>query len=134
MLAAVPFYVVSLLSHSYPVIFASMFVTLVFAVFNFGPSNTILVNVSRPHIRAAAFAINLLLIHWLGDIPGMWLVGLVSDLVRPAGEFGEKVGLFWGLTIMVPAMLLSGLFFCWGARYLKADQDAVIQAMRAKAA
>jgi hypothetical protein len=29
-------------------------------------------------------------------------------------------------------MLLSGVFFCLGARYLKGDQDAVVQRMRAE--
>jgi hypothetical protein len=134
MFAGVPFYLVALFSHSYPVIFVSIFISLSFGVFNFGPSNAILVNVTRPHIRAAAVAANLLMIHWLGDIPSSWMVGLVADATRPPGEFGEKVGLFWGLTLMVPAMLLSGLFFCWGVRYLKADQDAVVRAMRAEAA
>jgi predicted MFS family arabinose efflux permease len=133
MFAGVPFFVIALFSHSYAVIFIALFISLTFGVFNFGPSMTILVNVTRPHIRAAAVAINLLLIHWLGDIPSSWMVGLVADLTRPPGEFGEKTGLFWGLTIMVPAMLLSGLFFCLGARYLKDDQDAVVTAMRAEA-
>jgi MFS family permease len=134
MLAAVPFYLVALLSRSHPMIFAGMFVCLMFGVFNFGPSNTILVNVTRPHIRAAAIAINLLAIHWLGDIPSQWLVGLVSDWTRPVGvPWADKEGLFWGLTLMAPAMLLSGLFFCLGARYLKADQEAVLREMRAEA-
>jgi MFS family permease len=130
MFLAVPFIVVALLSRSYPVIFLSMFAGLSFAVFNFGPSNTILVNVTRPHIRAAAVAVNLLLIHWLGDIPSQWLVGFVADKMRGLGETAEKTGLFWGLTLMVPAMLLSGLFFCLGTRYLKRDQDAVVREMR----
>jgi hypothetical protein len=32
--------------------------------------------------------------------------------------------------LTVPALLLSGLFFFLGARYLKGDQDAVLREMR----
>jgi MFS family permease len=135
MLAAIPFLLLALLSRSYPVIFLGICAGLTFGVFNFGPSNTILVNVTRPHIRAAGVAANLLLIHWLGDIPALVLIGLVSRWAQGAGlAGGSKEGLFWGLMLMVPAMLLSGLFFCWGARYLKADQEAVLRAMRSEAA
>jgi MFS family permease len=130
MFLAVPFIVLALLSQSNVLIFTSMFFGLGFAVFNFGPSNTILVNVTRPHIRAGAVALNLLLIHWMGDIPALWLVGLVADLTRGAGEFGEKTGLFWGLTLLVPAMLLSGVFYWRGARYFKADQEEVLRELR----
>jgi predicted MFS family arabinose efflux permease len=134
MVAAVPFVLAALLSRSYPVIFLCILAGLTFGVFNFGPSNTILVNVTRPNIRAAAIAINILFLHWLGDIPSMWLVGLVSDATQAAGvAAGEKEGLFWGLTTLLPAMLLSGLFFCWGARYYQRDQEEVVREMRAEA-
>ena len=113
MFAAVPFYLAALWCHSYYLIFPFIFLALTFALFNFGPSNTILVNVTRPHLRAGAVAINLLIIHWLGDIPSLWLIGLVADWTRTdPGAAAEKIGLFWGLSLMAPAMLLSGLFFC----------------------
>jgi len=37
-------------------------------VLNTGPTNTILANVSHPSIRASAFALNILVIHALGDV------------------------------------------------------------------
>ncbi len=132
MFAAVPFTLLALLSRSYPVIFVAMVAALTFGVFNFGPSNTILVDVTRPRIRAAAIAANLLLIHWLGDIPSIVLVGSVSSWTQQGGiASGPKMGLFWGLTLMMPAMALSGLFFCWGARHFRADRDAVLREVRA---
>ena len=38
-----------------------------FLFFNTGPSNTILANVTLPSIRSTAFAVNILVIHALGD-------------------------------------------------------------------
>jgi MFS family permease len=134
MLAAVPFTLLALLSTSYPVTFLAIGAALAFGVFNFGPSNTILVNVTRPRIRAAAIAANLLLIHWLGDIPSIILVGGVSRWTQQGGfAAGPKDGLFWGLMLMVPAMAVSGLLFCWGARYFQADRDEVLRDMRSAA-
>jgi hypothetical protein len=131
MWAAIPFILLALRSQSYLVIFLAIGAALTFAVFNFGPSNTILVNVTRPRIRAAAIAANLLLIHWLGDIPSIILVGSVSRWTQDAGvAAGTKGGLFWGLMLMVPAMALSGLFFCWGARYFRADREEVLREVR----
>ncbi len=128
MVLAIPFILVALLVQSYPIIFACIGAALTFGVFNFGPSNTILVNVTRPNIRAAAIAVNLLVLHWLGDIPSMWLVGLVSDTTQSTGlAGGEKQGLFWGLMMLTPAMALSGLFYCLGTRYFKRDQEEVLR-------
>jgi hypothetical protein len=132
MLAAIPFTVVALVSRWYPVVFIAIGAALTFGVFNFGPSNTILVNVTRPRIRAAAIAANLLLIHWLGDIPSIVLAGSVSSWTQQAGiAAGPKEGLFWGLMLMVPAMALSGVLFCWGARHFGADREEVLREVRA---
>jgi predicted MFS family arabinose efflux permease len=131
MLAAIPFTLLALFAGNYPLVFLAIGGTLTFGVFNFGPSNTVLVDVTRPRIRAAAIAGNLLLIHWLGDIPSIVLVGGVSRWTQEAGvAAGPKEGLRWGLMLMVPAMALSGLFFCWGARYFRADREEVLREVR----
>jgi MFS family permease len=129
-LGAIPFILASLLSRDDVVVYAMMGVGLTLAFFNFGPSNTILVNVTSPKIRAAAVAVNLFLIHMLGDIPSPFIMGRLSDSLV-GGGLTRKAGLFWAEALTVPALLLSGLFFCWGARYLKGDQDAVLRGMRA---
>jgi hypothetical protein len=90
---------------------------------NYGPSNTIIVNVTAPTIRAGANSINAAFINFFGAMPSAWMMGLVSDLSHD---------LFWGMTTALPAMALSGLFYCLGARYLKADEDAVVAALRAR--
>jgi hypothetical protein len=91
------------------------------AFLNYGPSNSIIVNVTFPTIRAAAFAVNTFAIHLLGDIPSPWAMGAVSD---GTGD------LFWGMLITLPALALSGLFFCLGAPHLEGDQEAVIRQLR----
>jgi len=134
MFASAPFIVGALLSRDPYVIFGGICVGLTFATFQFGPTNTILVNAVSPRVRAAGFAVNIFLIHLLGDIPSPYVMGAVSDWTRNSGLApGAKEGLFWGLALTLPALALSGLFFAWGARYLKADQDAVVREVRAEA-
>src|SRR5262249_11635719 len=56
MLASAPFILVALLSRSPVVIFVSIGLGLTLAAFQFGPTNTINVNVVPPRIRAAGVA------------------------------------------------------------------------------
>jgi hypothetical protein len=125
MLASVPFILVALMATNPTVIFASLLVGLMLAFMNQGPCNTIIVNVTDPKIRAAAFAINIFIIHILGDIPSPTMMGGVSDLTGK---------LFWGVALTLPAMAASGLFFCLGAPHLERDQDAVLKGMRSNRA
>jgi MFS family permease len=131
MFASAPFIVGALLSRNPYVIFGGICVGLAFATFQFGPTNTILVNAVSPRVRAAGFALNILLIHLLGDIPSPTVMGAVSDWTRHSGLARDaKEGLFWGLALTMPALVLSGVLFWLGARYLKADQEAVVSEMR----
>src|SRR5207237_5294997 len=47
--------------------------------FNTGPTNTILANVTHPSIRASAFALNILVIHSLGDVISPLIIGIITD-------------------------------------------------------
>ena len=124
MLASVPFIAAAMFlarDHAAPaLIFASMGIGLTLVFLNTGPSNAIITNVTVPQIRAAAFAINIFFIHLLGDIPSQPVMGWVSD----------QAGMFWGLSITLPALALSSVFYCAGARYLEADQEAVVRQLR----
>ena len=84
MLGAIPFIALALFGGLYGwhwlVIFGSILVGLTLAFFNFAPSNTIIVNVTAPRIRAAALAVNLFVIHLLGDIPSPYMMGKIADL------------------------------------------------------
>lgn len=62
-------------SAMYPAIFLAEFLLLV----NTGPLNAAVVNAVSGKIRASAVAINLLVIHLLGDATSPVLVGMISD-------------------------------------------------------
>ena len=71
---------VAMLYVPFPYAWGCVFVTVFFLFVNTGPANTILANVTRHRIRATAFAINILIIHTLGDAISPPLIGLVADL------------------------------------------------------
>lgn len=87
------------------------FVMVFFLFFNTGPANTILANVVRSDIRATAFAINILIIHALGDAISPLIIGFVADL-------STLQLAFVGVSFFIP---LSGFLWIWGARYLDDD-------------
>lgn len=124
MLASAPVILAGLLAREPALIFGCILVGLALALMGYGPSNTILVNVTLPKVRAAAVAVNLFCIHALGDIPSPVVIGKVSD------EAGNN--LLLGLLVTVPALVLSGLFYCLGARHLAADQEAMVREMRSE--
>ncbi|VTS08442.1 spinster family MFS transporter [Tuwongella immobilis] len=87
----------------------------VFALFvNTGPSNTILANVVPPSIRSSAFAINILLIHALGDAISPAIIGAIAD----------QADLRTGFLLVSAMILVSGIVWMLGARYLQADTEA----------
>jgi predicted MFS family arabinose efflux permease len=135
MLASAPFVLAALLlalhGSSSLLIFGCILIGLTLAFLNYGPSNAIIINVTVPKIRATAFALNILLIHLLGDIPSPTVMGKVADWLRAFNPLMDmKLSMFWGLFITIPAMTLSGIFFCLGAPHLQADQDAVLRNLR----
>jgi MFS transporter, Spinster family, sphingosine-1-phosphate transporter len=95
---------------AWAVIFAAEF----FLFFNTGPSNTILANVTHPSMRATGFALNILLIHALGDAPSPPILGGI------AGRFGWNSA--FGLITLATA--LGGVFWLLGSRFLAADTAA----------
>ena len=119
MFAATPFLAAAIALTQPVLIFACMLVGLTLAFINQGPANTILVNVTAPRLRATAVAVSIFFLHFLGDIPSPPLMGWVSE---------QTGSLLWALVITIPSMALSGLFFCLGAPFLRADeQNASLQ-------
>jgi MFS family permease len=89
-----------------------MAAAIFFMFLNTGPTNTVLANVTAPNIRATAFAINIFMIHALGDAISPTLIGVLSDRTGSMTNAFLLVGI---------AMVVAGVVWLIGARYL--DQD-----------
>ncbi len=83
-----------------------MFAAVFFIFINTGPTNAILANVVHPVMRPAGFALNILVMHALGDVISPPIIGAISGRWgKPAGF--EVVAVFLGI---------GGLLWLWGAR------------------
>jgi MFS transporter, Spinster family, sphingosine-1-phosphate transporter len=99
----------------FPLAWVMIFIAVFFLFFNTGPSNTALANVTAPTVRATAFALNIFIIHLFGDAISPPLIGIVRD------HWSMNAALF-GVALMV---LVAGLLWFWGARYLPRDTEAI---------
>jgi MFS transporter, Spinster family, sphingosine-1-phosphate transporter len=110
-LIGTPFAAWAILAQSLSGCMAATFVAEFFLFLNTGPLNTVIVNVSRPAIRAMAFAVNIFFIHALGDAISPSILGWLSD--------------HWGLRnslLVTPfVMALAGLFCFICGSYIKQD-------------
>lgn len=87
--------------------------------FNTGPTNTALANVTHPAIRATAFAINIFVIHLFGDAASPPLIGKIADMT--ASPTNPSHGLNVAFTVVSVFILLGGVLWLWGAKYLGDD-------------
>ncbi len=86
--------------------------------FNTGPTNTILANVTHPSIRAAGFALNIFIIHALGDVISPVIVGFLNDWYGDMNKSFMVVGFMF---------LISGVLWLTGVRYLERDTNKVAE-------
>ena len=114
MLLAFPLFV-AMLYAPFTMAWVFLFGSVFFVFLNTGPSNAALANVAGPRVRATAFALNILIIHFFGDAFSPPLLGLI------AGRSNMNVAF---LVISV-AMLISGIIWLFGMKYLAADTIAV---------
>ena len=96
---------------SFPGIWIYIFFACFCLFFNTAPSNTILANVTHPSMRSAGYALNILIIHALGDVLSPFLIGLISD----------KYNMDVAFRVVAIMFLLSGVLWIWGAKYLASD-------------
>lgn len=97
----------------FPWCWGMIFVTEFCLFFNTGPTNAALANVTHPSVRATAFAINLLMIHLLGDAISPPLIGSL------AGRYGNNMNI--GFSAVSVAIIVGGLIWLWAARFLARD-------------
>src|SRR5215216_8054089 len=114
MLVACPCFIATLYT-PFPAAWLPMFVAIFFLFLNTGPSNTALANVSLPAVRATAFAVNILVIHALGDVQAFWLLGYI----------GGHTNMHVAFLVVSGMMFASGLVWLLGVKYLPADTAAV---------
>jgi len=112
MLVGFPFMLLTV-NASFPMIWVWLFLTCFCLFFNTGPTNTILANVTHPSIRAAAFALNILIIHAFGDVISPVLIGIISDRYSMKLAF-VVVGLMF---------IVAGGFWLVGMKHLKRDTE-----------
>ena len=109
---------VGMLYAPFPSAWIFLFGALFFIFFNTGPANAAMANVSFPAVRAMAFGMGIFVMHALGDAIAPPLLGLV------AGRTNMNTA-FIGISAV---MLVSGLLWIIGARYLPADMEAAERA------
>ncbi len=104
-LAAAPVALLAFTASSRPVYMAAIIGAEVLLFLSTGPVNSALINVVAPAHRATAMALNILVIHLLGDVPSPPLIGRLSDLTSLAAAFR-----------VLPAMMaVAGLIWLYAA-------------------
>jgi len=98
----------------FPLAWLFVFLSVFCLFFNTGPTNTILANVTPASVRASAFALNILIIHALGDAISPPIVGLIADH-SPGGT------LTWGFVAVAATMLVGGVIWLAGMSSLARD-------------
>lgn len=115
---SVPCAAAVLLLDALPHVFAAIFLAEVCIFLNTGPLNAAIAAVSAPEVRATAYAVNIFVIHALGDAVSPALVGLASD----------RLGLATAFWIAPAALAVAALFCFWGLRHYARDVRARLMA------
>lgn len=101
----------------FPFAWAVLFLGVFCLFLNTGPGNTILANVVPAQVRGSAFALNIFIIHLLGDAISPPFIGLIADASKTATSSGVGVGFFWTSILMA----VGGVVWWCGARFLDHD-------------
>jgi MFS transporter, Spinster family, sphingosine-1-phosphate transporter len=107
MALALPFMVLAIY-HQGRLMFPAIFLALFFLLLNTGPLNAAIINSVSSPIRATAIAINIFVIHILGDVPSPRLIGYISD------KTGSLPQAFISTVI---AVAISAIVLFYGSRY-----------------
>jgi predicted MFS family arabinose efflux permease len=104
-LAAAPVALLAFVSPSRPVYVSAIVAAEVLLFFSTGPINSAVVNAVAPARRATAVAVNILVIHLLGDVPSPPLIGRLSDATSLGTAF-----------LVLPVMMaVAGLVWIYAA-------------------
>jgi hypothetical protein len=78
-----------------------------FLLLNTSPLNAAVINSVGAHIRATAIAVNIFIIHILGDVPSPTMMGWVAD----------RHSLQTAFVLPVIAMVISSIILFYGMRF-----------------
>ncbi len=98
----------------FPLAWLFLFIAVVCLFFNTGPTNTILANVTHPAIRATGYALNILVLHALGDAVSPALLGYIVDLrffPTDRQNWDLAFGIISALTLLGAVLWLAGTPF-----------------------
>ena len=95
-----------------PLIYKFSLFAAVFLLFlNPGLLTTLIVSVAGPNRRALAVATNIIVIHFIGDVPSPFLIGWLADVA----------GLQWGVCLALVALVFSAVILLSGLPHVAAD-------------
>jgi MFS transporter, Spinster family, sphingosine-1-phosphate transporter len=106
MALGVPVMIVALFNRG-PIMLPSIGLAAFFLLLNTSPLNAALLNSVGAHIRATAIALNVLIIHTLGDVPSPAMMGYVADHRSLQAAF----------VLPVMAMVLSSAILFYGMKF-----------------
>jgi hypothetical protein len=109
MALGVPFMIVALFVPG-KLMLPAIGVAAFFLLFNTSPLNAAVINSAGAHIRATALAVNIFIIHILGDVPSPTMMGWVAD----------KHSLQSAFILPVIAMAVSAAILFYGMRFAPA--------------
>jgi MFS family permease len=122
MLIGFPFFLAVLwtpFNTPFPWAWILIFLTCFCLFFNTGPTNTILANVTHPSLRAPGFALNIFIIHALGDAVSPAIIGFIAKVYAKDGQPNMDAG-FLAVSGMI---LVGGVFWLIGIPFLARDTE-----------
>ncbi len=100
----------------FPIAWGLLFAACFCLFLNTGPSNTALANTVIPAHRPAAFALNILIIHLLGDVLSPLAIGSVTDATGSMNN---------AMLMLAAVIVLGGFIWRVGAKHLDHDTQRV---------
>ncbi|MBI4911189.1 MAG: MFS transporter [Acidobacteria bacterium] len=112
LLAAAPVVALALRVQTLGAVYALFFAGMLLLFINTSPVNAVTVSCLPPSVRATGTALNVLLIHLLGDAVSPWWAGHRSDAFQAAG-LAPGLAVAQAMGLAVPAILLAGGALWW---------------------
>ena len=135
-LISTPTIALAFTAHSFALFVPFFVITTVFITLYTGPCTAATQDVVPSALRASAVAISLFVAHALGDAFSPALVGILTRLFDPTGgtHFAHNLaGHDLSLAMLItctPTLAIAGLVGIIGARWMKADVAAAVEADR----